>query len=1027
MKGFSRRDISVVLLCLLVCFSFVLHSCPAPISLDLVLQVQDSLAPEVAILCPADGGCYAAVLLVSGTVTDSASEEDDNQGSVQSLSYSLLSTPIAGTAVIAQGAFQFVLDMHGLTGTQTLQLQAADWNGNVGTRLITLLDAGSEIPSFVLESGNHEVTFTWDPVPGAESYSLYYTRDGSYPDLPEGANGIALDDVQPGIVVTGTELGGPRLQNGTVHVFRLRAYMPTGYDDLYSNYGLCVPLSPMTLAPNVVSNQSGQITVSWTDVGAGVRYNLWKSENPDDGFYLAAPSTTETEFVDRSVVPGEQNWYRVSLVDLNEVQSTAVPGFSSAFEDSGAADMTTLPTGNIGDFRDVAVEGEFAYAVGRGATSVAPELYAIDIASPDPLHPTIRSQVFFPDGDDGAWGLRSILPETITLFGDYAFVGDPTIGIQVVDTSAPDLPSWEYQIDVIGGWSNAFDLFVDGGNLFVARLASLDIYGVPPDGGVLGANSTYGPNAIGAYTILGWNRGVVVHDDQAFVTNAYPDSTATARSLVVLDVSDRANPSLVSQIDLPGTGYPYKLDVADVGAGAYAFVAKGTDGVLIYDVTDVTAVSPPVLVATVTDALDARDVVVQDDVAYVADFVKDIIAFSVSNPSDPGYMWFRNCPGNGYGIDVDNGYAYLAALTGGLHIVDLGPDSFQFTRTGIDLPPNSTCYDLAVCDDRAYVADGSHGMRIVDIDPQSATYLNILGSCATPGSTVPVSPLNDLANPAFDYLHSNFGIAVRGDYAFMADCDAGLQIIDIDPDHAGYDTIVGSIDLPGQAWDIALAGDYGYVAAGTNGLHVVDVSVPLAPVHAATVDCPGEASAVEVRGDLAYLAAGTGGISIFNIGQREHPVLLGTCDLPRLSSDARATERAIDIALRDHVLYVAFSDLYYAYNSDWVVAVDVSNPFDPEILTKIPVPVACTSLDVSGDYLVVAGSNCWNGDRHNYLQIYDVSDPQGFMLRGEYLVDVPSSSSDPAITQCREVLVRDDTIYCSDVQLIMQAFSMTEN
>ena len=108
-------------------------------------------------------------------------------------------------------------------------------------------------------------------------------------------------------------------------------------------------------------------------------------------------------------------------------------------------------------------------------------------------------------------------------------------------------------------------------------------------------------------------------------------------------------------------------------------------------------------------------------------------------------------------------------------------------------------------------------------------YLHIVGSCDTPSEA--------------------YGVAVSGDYAYVADVYSGLQVIDIGT--PGSPEIVGSIDTPGYAWGVAVSGDYAYVADYSSGLQVIDISTPGSPVIVGSIDTPGRARGVAVSGDYA--------------------------------------------------------------------------------------------------------------------------------------------------------------------------------
>ena len=65
-------------------------------------------------------------------------------------------------------------------------------------------------------------------------------------------------------------------------------------------------------------------------------------------------------------------------------------------------------------------------------------------------------------------------------------------------------------------------------------------------------------------------------------------------------------------------------------------------------------------------------------------------------------------------------------------------------------------------------------------------------------------------------------IHVSGDYAFVADYESGLQVIDItDPTNP---TLAGDYDTPGYAWGVYVSGDYAFVADGYySGLQLIDI------------------------------------------------------------------------------------------------------------------------------------------------------------------------------------------------------------
>ena len=99
---------------------------------------------------------------------------------------------------------------------------------------------------------------------------------------------------------------------------------------------------------------------------------------------------------------------------------------------------------------------------------------------------------------------------------------------------------------------------------------------------------------------------------------------------------------------------------------------------------------------------------------------------------------------------------------------------------------------------------------------------------------------------------SAYGVAVSGTHAYVADEEAGLQVIDITNPQSPQ--IVGSVDTPGYGPWRGRLGHHAYVADGESGLQVIDITNPQSPQIVGSVDTPGNADGVAVSGTHAYVA-----------------------------------------------------------------------------------------------------------------------------------------------------------------------------
>jgi hypothetical protein len=192
--------------------------------------------------------------------------------------------------------------------------------------------------------------------------------------------------------------------------------------------------------------------------------------------------------------------------------------------------------------------------------------------------------------------------------------------------------------------------------------------------------------------------------------------------------------------------------------------------------------------------------------------------------------------------------------------------------------------------------------------------VRLVGSCDTPGQAG--------------------GVAVSGNYAYVADDSAGLRVISVsDPAHP---VEVGYYDTPGVASSVAVAGNYAYVADGATGLRVISVSDPAHPTEVGYYDTPGYADGVAVAGSYAYVADGC--LRVISVSDPAHPVEVGYFNTPGFT---------YGVAVAGNYAYVA------CYTSGlWVIA--VSDPAHPVVVGFYGTADLACGVTVAGSYAYVA-------------------------------------------------------------------------
>ncbi|MDB9453189.1 DUF4347 domain-containing protein, partial [Dolichospermum circinale CS-541/06] len=204
-----------------------------------------------------------------------------------------------------------------------------------------------------------------------------------------------------------------------------------------------------------------------------------------------------------------------------------------------------------------------------------------------------------------------------------------------------------------------------------------------------------------------------------------------------------------------------------------------------------------------------------------------------------------------------------------------------------------------------------------------------------------------------------YGVQVVGNYAYVADSDSGLQIIDIS--NPTTPTLKGNYDTSGYAYGVQVVGNYAYVADGNSGLQIIDISNPTTPTLKGNYDTSGYAQGVQVVGNYAYVADRYSGLQIIDVSNPTTPTLKG---------NYVTTGGALGVQVVGNYAYVA--DYYSGLQ-----IIDISNPTNPTLKGNYDTSYYAYGVQVVGNYAYVA-------DYGSGLQIIDISNPTNPTLKGHY-------------------------------------------
>jgi len=529
----------------------------------------------------------------------------------------------------------------------------------------------------------------------------------------------------------------------------------------------------------------------------------------------------------------------------------------------------------------------------------------------------------------------------VRVVGNYLYLAQTTAGFRIVDISDPANPTTVGSVDTAG---SGYELEVVDNYVYLADFGSglqiIDI-STPASPTIVGnydsVNNIYDVDVSGNYAYLGGHSG----------------------GTQVIDVTTKTSPTLVKTIAVETAGDLHlHLDIS----GNYLYVAAGA----VLDIINITDPVNAVRLTSIKRSYNTiRDVQILGNYALTANYGPEYGIYDISSPSQPklvgaGRVTISVATDYLEGINVFGNYAYVSKTTGGISIVDVssiaGLDLAGYTAT------TTQSWGVAASGDYAYLfgGDTNSGTKVFDIsDPTSPTFVKFLntnlpytgrifGDYIYSGSNLTIT---DISNPPDISIVGtgslttslNLETYVSGNYAYVANSTAGLQIFDIS--NKASPSLVGTYNSAGDARGVVVSGNYAYVADSATGLLVVDISNKASPTLAGSYDT-GTAYRVEISGNYAYVAD-IAGLVVVDISTPTSPSLAGSL----------ATGTALDIELSGNYVYLA--DRTYAE----VTVVNISTPTSPKLAARSLVTGSSGSVSgqhnlrdiyLSGNYVLTA-------------------------------------------------------------------------
>ncbi|ODS23272.1 hypothetical protein AB835_09635 [Candidatus Endobugula sertula] len=210
----------------------------------------------------------------------------------------------------------------------------------------------------------------------------------------------------------------------------------------------------------------------------------------------------------------------------------------------------------------------------------------------------------------------------------------------------------------------------------------------------------FNPVALSAIDIPGYANNVDVQGNYAYVA-------AGSAGLVIIDVTDRSAPLIIGQLDTDGTAIDVKV------SGNLVYLADGEAGIKIIDASDP---SSPVLRSSLDTRGFARDIDFNFQHLYVADDEGGLFIINIVDPDNPFLVTMVSDLGKLKGVSVEGSRLAMIA-TSELLLMDV---SDVRSLNILSRTPLSQPKDVLVQNSYAYIPMAGSGYRVFNIIDLSA-------------------------------------------------------------------------------------------------------------------------------------------------------------------------------------------------------------------------------------------------------------------------------------------------------------------
>lgn len=288
----------------------------------------------------------------------------------------------------------------------------------------------------------------------------------------------------------------------------------------------------------------------------------------------------------------------------------------------------------------------------------------------------------------------------LAISGNFAYVSDNIYGMDVINISNPANPQLLFQTS---GYSSQ-TIAVSDNIAYVGCVGGMKIYNV---------TNPANPVQIGFYNVTTRQiYEISIFNQTAYITIPYTyPSYEVAVNMV--NITNPATPTFIGKIDCSSVYARVAV------SGNIVCMADAGAGMRIIDISNQSDPHQTFLfreygISPQPTVINAKDVKIIGNYAYLSDTVRELIILNISNPYNPIPVSFTFNGGNSDGLDVHGNFVYITHFTQGFMIYNTTNTSAPVLLGNYHSGLQTTC--ISVVNDTAYLID-SNGLNIVTITP----------------------------------------------------------------------------------------------------------------------------------------------------------------------------------------------------------------------------------------------------------------------------------------------------------------------